>query len=76
MTVAFREAQKADLPAILALLQDDALGSAREGAEMALYEAAFDDMARDVSFHQVSIILPPCFYHYSPARLALFVETS
>jgi len=44
MPVSFRPATRDDVPAVLALLQDDALGSQREGAEMARYLAAFDAM--------------------------------
>ncbi len=47
MTVVFSEAERADIPAVIALLEDDALGHAREGADIAAYEAAFDDMGRE-----------------------------
>lgn len=43
--LSFREARRADLPAIVALLADDMLGSQREGSDMGPYEAAFDAMA-------------------------------
>lgn len=42
--IRFREATRADVPAVVALLADDALGAAREGADMAAYLAAFDAM--------------------------------
>ncbi|MET1038689.1 MAG: GNAT family N-acetyltransferase [Aeromicrobium sp.] len=42
-------ATRADVPAVAALLADDELGHAREGAEGARYEAAFDVVARDTS---------------------------
>ncbi|MDJ1009300.1 MAG: GNAT family N-acetyltransferase [Paracoccaceae bacterium] len=45
MRVAFREAERADVTAIVALLRDDALGAAREGSDIAPYLAAFDAMA-------------------------------
>ena len=37
-----RDARRADVPQIVALLADDPLGAAREGAEMSRYLAAFD----------------------------------
>lgn len=42
--ILFREARRDDVPAVVALLADDTLGSAREGADMAPYLAAFDAM--------------------------------
>lgn len=42
--VIFREATRRDVPAVVALLQDDRLGAARETAEMSAYQAAFDEM--------------------------------
>lgn len=45
--IRFREATRADVPAVVALLADDALGAAREGAEIAPYLAAFDAMAAE-----------------------------
>lgn len=44
MPITFRPATRADIAAVLALLQDDVLGAAREGADMADYVAAFDLM--------------------------------
>ena len=44
MTTLFREATRADVPVIVALLRDDALGAARETAADADYLAAFDRM--------------------------------
>ena len=43
----FRNARRDDVPAVLTLLQDDSLGAAREGADMAHYLAAFDAMAAE-----------------------------
>lgn len=43
--IAFRDARRGDVPAIVALLTDDVLGRDREGAELAPYLAAFDEMA-------------------------------
>lgn len=40
----FREATRSDVPAIVAMLADDALGAAREGTDLAPYLAAFDAM--------------------------------
>ncbi|MCL8251439.1 GNAT family N-acetyltransferase [Aeromicrobium fastidiosum] len=44
-----QRAVRADVPAVVALLADDELGRAREGAEEARYETAFDVVARDTS---------------------------
>lgn len=41
MTVTFRDAVVADLPAIVALLRDDVLGQGREGDDLARYRQAF-----------------------------------
>ena len=43
----WRLATRADLPVIVALLADDPLGQTREGAPMAAYQAAFDEIAAD-----------------------------
>lgn len=40
--IRFREARRADVPAIVALLRDDALGAEREGGGLEEYFAAFD----------------------------------
>ena len=45
MAVIFRDACRADVPAILELLMDDPLGAGREGAPIEVYLAAFDDIA-------------------------------
>ncbi len=42
--IRFRDATREDVPAVVALLADDALGAAREGTDMAPYLAAFDAM--------------------------------
>ncbi|RDW14132.1 GNAT family N-acetyltransferase [Paracoccus thiocyanatus] len=42
--VAFREARRDEVPAILALLRDDMLGRAREADDLAPYLAAWDAM--------------------------------
>lgn len=47
MTVAFRRATRNDLPAIVALLADDALGATREVALGNHYAAAFDRIDAD-----------------------------
>lgn len=44
-----QRATRADVRAVVAMLGDDELGHAREGAEGARYEAAFDVVARDTS---------------------------
>lgn len=51
--IRFREALRADVPAVLALLVDDMLGAAREGAEVDLYLAAFDRMAAENTNHLI-----------------------
>ncbi|QCO57533.1 GNAT family N-acetyltransferase (plasmid) [Pseudorhodobacter turbinis] len=43
--IRWREALRADVPAIVALLRDDALGQARESTDIAEYTAAFDAMS-------------------------------
>ncbi|WP_050527886.1 GNAT family N-acetyltransferase [Pseudorhodobacter aquimaris] len=43
--IRWREALRADVPAIVALLREDALGQARESADIADYTAAFDAMS-------------------------------
>ena len=47
MSVQFRAAVRADVPAIIALLADDDLGRLREIGDMADYEAAFDRIAAE-----------------------------
>lgn len=47
MTVAFRLAHREDVAAIIALLQDDALGVTREGSALDVYVQAFDAMAQE-----------------------------
>lgn len=42
--IRFREASRADVPTIVTLLAEDALGAAREGTDPAPYFAAFDAM--------------------------------
>ncbi|MEL6465105.1 MAG: GNAT family N-acetyltransferase [Pseudomonadota bacterium] len=49
MTIAFREATEDDVPAILALLRDDYLGTAREGAADEAYLAAFQEIEADLN---------------------------
>ncbi|NBE84997.1 GNAT family N-acetyltransferase [Micromonospora rubida] len=53
-TVIFREAVRADLPAIIALLADDVLGKARDFTEVdEAYESAFADISADPRNHLV-----------------------
>jgi len=47
MTVRFRPGTRADVPAVVALMADDMLGSTRETADMEQYLAAFDAMQRE-----------------------------
>ena len=52
--VIFREAVRADLPAIIALLADDVLGKARDFTEVdEAYEKAFADIAADPRNHLI-----------------------
>lgn len=53
MPVTFRNATRADIPAVLALLTDDRLGAAREGADPARYLAAFDAMQAEANNHLI-----------------------
>ncbi|MCB2129948.1 MAG: GNAT family N-acetyltransferase [Rhodobacteraceae bacterium] len=45
--IRFREAERSDVPAIVALLSDDALGATREGETLVPYYAAFDRIAAE-----------------------------
>ncbi|WP_299777832.1 GNAT family N-acetyltransferase [uncultured Roseobacter sp.] len=47
MTLTFRPAERHEVAAIVALLQDDMLGSAREGSDLETYLAAFDRMTTE-----------------------------
>lgn len=54
MTPQFREARRADVPAIVALLADDTLGATREGpGEVDGYLAAFDRMQAEGANHLI-----------------------
>ncbi|MDT8856963.1 GNAT family N-acetyltransferase [Paracoccaceae bacterium Fryx2] len=50
----FRDATRADVPDIVALLTDDPLGKGREGAEAEAYLGAFDDIAAN-PMHQLIV---------------------
>ena len=50
----FRDASRADVPAIVAMLADDSLGQGREGADLAPYLAAFDQIAANPA-HQLIV---------------------
>lgn len=83
MTVRFRPAVPGDLPTIVALLRDDALGAARERSDLAPYEAAFADIDADprhllavgvldgevVACLQVTVL--PCLTHGGRRRAQL-----
>jgi GNAT superfamily N-acetyltransferase len=45
--IRFREANRSDVPAIVALLSDDAFGAAREGDGLDAYYVAFDRIAAE-----------------------------
>ena len=47
MSIRFRDATRADVAAVVALLADDALGAARETAPVEDYLASFDALAAD-----------------------------
>ncbi|SCF37273.1 L-amino acid N-acyltransferase YncA [Micromonospora purpureochromogenes] len=52
--VIFREAVRADLPAVIALLADDVLGKARDFTEVdEAYERAFADITADLRNHLI-----------------------
>lgn len=52
--IRFRTARRRDVPAIVALLRNDALGAAREGADLAPYLAMFDRLAAN-GMHRVVV---------------------
>lgn len=54
MAVSFRDANRADVAALVALLADDPLGQARESGELAPYLAAFDEIAAN-PMHQLIV---------------------
>ena len=54
MAVSFRDAERADVAALVALLADDPLGQAREGGELALYLAAFEEVTAN-PMHQLIV---------------------
>ena len=47
MRLIFRAAQHGDVPAVVALLQDDVLGQGREQDTPGIYLAAFDQMQKE-----------------------------
>ena len=53
MMLRCRDATRADVPAILALLEDDMLGATREGDDPAPYFAAFDAMQNEEGNHLI-----------------------
>lgn len=53
MSVIFREALRNDIAAVVALFSDDALGSTREGTDIALYLAAYDAMRAEGANHLI-----------------------
>ena len=53
MSAVFREARRADVPAIVALLADDVLGRDRETATAERYLAAFDAMQSETGNHLI-----------------------
>ncbi|MDZ4312342.1 MAG: GNAT family N-acetyltransferase [Cypionkella sp.] len=54
MAVSFRDATRADVAALVAMLADDPLGQARESGDIAPYLAAFDEIAAN-PMHQVIV---------------------
>jgi len=53
VTVTFRAASRDDVPAVVALLSDDALGRSRETDDPAPYLAAFDAMQAEGANHLI-----------------------
>lgn len=53
MTLTFRDATRADVPRIVALLADDALGQGRESTDIAPYLAAFDALQGEGGNHLI-----------------------
>ncbi len=53
MSLIFRHALRADVPAVVALLADDVLGRGRETADPAPYLAAFDAMQAEGANHLI-----------------------
>jgi GNAT superfamily N-acetyltransferase len=51
--VMFREANRADVPAVVGLLTDDVLGAGRESAAMSPYLAAFDAIETEPCNHLI-----------------------
>lgn len=51
----FRDARRADVPEMVALLSDDPLGKGREGADMKAYLAAFDEIEAN-PMHQLIVV--------------------
>ena len=54
MAVSFRDATRADVAALVALLADDPLGQARESDDLAPYLTAFDEIAAN-PMHQLIV---------------------
>ena len=53
MTPVWREAVRGDVPAVVALLRDDAIGATREDDDLPAYLAAFDAMRADGANHLI-----------------------
>ncbi len=51
--ITFREATREDVPAVVTMLRDDALGAGRETASDAEYAAAFDRMQTEAANHMI-----------------------
>ena len=51
--IRFRDATRADLPALVAMLADDPLGAARETEDPTPYLAAFDSIAANPAHHLI-----------------------
>ena len=54
MAVSFRDATRADVAALVAMLADDPLGQARESGDLAPYLAAFDEISAN-PMHQLIV---------------------
>ncbi len=53
MALIFRDATRADVAGIVAMLADDSLGQGREGSDPAPYLAAFDEIAANPAHHLI-----------------------
>ena len=53
MTLTFRDATAEDIPFVLDLLRDDALGASREGDDLDCYQTACEKMQAEAANHLI-----------------------